>query len=69
MPRDIEKKFRSAGRVTTGLWGVGCATVAFLVIGAFFRLDEWTKGFLTNWLMIGAAGVIAGLGVFWFLMG
>lgn len=61
----VEQYFRKAGRVTSGLWGVGCAMAAFLVIGLFFRIDEWTKGYLTTWLFFAAVGIISGLAVLW----
>jgi hypothetical protein len=44
--------------------------VALLVaIAGYVRLDEWSKGFYTTWLRLGAAGVIgaAGAGI-WLLM-
>ncbi|QVL32219.1 hypothetical protein KIH39_25855 [Telmatocola sphagniphila] len=67
MPQSMEQQFRKAGRVVSGLWALGCSVAALLVIGAFFRLDEWTKGYLTTWLVVGSAGLISVFIVLMFL--
>jgi hypothetical protein len=40
------------GRILAGL------VVALAAVAGFIRLDEWTKGYLTNGLRIGAVGLI-----------
>jgi uncharacterized membrane protein len=67
MPQSMEQQFRKVGRVVSGLWALGCSVAALLVIGAFFRLDEWTKGYLTTWLVVGSAGLISVFIVLMFL--
>jgi hypothetical protein len=68
IPAQMEQQFRKAGRVVSGFWGLGCAVAALIVVGLFFRMDEWTKGYLTTWLALLSVGIISGLGVFWFLV-
>jgi hypothetical protein len=44
--------------VLAGLGGVAG------VLAMFFRIDAWTKGYLTSWLVlgtVGAGGLLAGL--------
>jgi hypothetical protein len=69
LPADIEQQFRKAGRITSALWGLGCAVAGLIVVGLFFRLDEWTKGYLTSLLVLLAALGLGGLAVLWFVYG
>lgn len=62
-PEDV-RKMRGLDRSSEALWilaGLG----ALAGVGAvFFRVDAWTKGYLTSWLVlgtVGAGGLLAGL--------
>ena len=59
------RALRTRDRVTDGLRGLGVITAVALAGFLFLRLDEWTKGYLTSWLAVGAAalggGVVAAL--------
>lgn len=62
-PDDV-RRMRALERSAEALWilaGLG----ALAGVGAvFFRVDAWTKGYLTSWLVlgtVGAAGLLAGL--------
>lgn len=59
------RALRTRDRVTDGLRGLGIITAVALAGFLFLRLDEWTKGYLTSWLAVGAAalggGVVAAL--------
>lgn len=59
------RELRTRDRVGDGLRGLGVVTAVALAGFLFLRLDEWTKGYLTSWLALGAAalggGVIAAL--------
>jgi hypothetical protein len=67
LPVYLEASFRKSARIQHGLYGVAGMTGVFLVLAGFFRVDEWTKGFLTTWLVVGAAGLISLFG-FLFLL-
>jgi hypothetical protein len=56
---DQDREFRAQGRM---LWlgKILAGLVVLLTAGAgYFRLDEWTKGYYTTWLRIGAAGFVS----------
>jgi hypothetical protein len=35
------------------------------MVVVFFRLDEWTKGYLTRWLMVGGIMLSAAIVALW----
>jgi hypothetical protein len=59
------RELRSQDRVYTGLRVTGVLVAIALAGFLFLRADEWTKGYLTRWLALGAAtaggGVAAAL--------
>jgi hypothetical protein len=55
------RALRSRDRTSSGVWLLGGALAILVVVGLFFRIDEWTKGFLTRWLIAGGVAIIAGL--------
>jgi hypothetical protein len=59
---------RRAERVADTGWLLAAACGALAVISLGFRLDEWTKGYLTRWLIIGAAGVIGLVAAAWWFI-
>jgi hypothetical protein len=61
------RELRAQERSGEALWVVAGVAALALVLAAFFRIDAWTKGYLTSWLVlgtIGAAGLLFGL--LWF---
>jgi hypothetical protein len=62
---DQVRELRTRDRVADGMRGLGVITAVALAGFLFLRLDEWTKGYLTSWLALGAAalggGVVAAL--------
>ncbi len=48
---------RERDRVVTGFWTLGGLLGILGIAAVLFRIDEWTKGYLTHWLI--AAGVFA----------
>jgi hypothetical protein len=61
------RELRSQERSSEALWmlaGLGGLAALFAV---FFRIDAWTKGYLTNWLVLGAVGTAALLGGLWWM--
>src|SRR5205807_1008781 len=62
-PRHL-RDLRSQERSAEALWMLAGAAVLASVIAVFFRIDAWTKGYLTSWLVlgtVGAASLLAGL--------
>ena len=58
------RTLRSRERSAEVLWGLGGAAALALVVAVFFRIDSWTKGYLTSWLVLGTVGsasLLAGL--------
>jgi hypothetical protein len=37
------------------------------MIALFFRVDSWTKGYLTSWLVLGTVGAAALLAGLWWM--
>lgn len=62
------RAFRKMERTSLSAIAVGLLAVAFLASWLYYRLDEWSKGYLTSWLAIGlvVAGSIVG-GIWWWL--
>lgn len=61
------RELRSHERSSEALWvlaGLGGLAALFAV---FFRIDTWTKGYLTNWLVLGTVGTAALLGGLWWM--
>jgi hypothetical protein len=59
------RALRSRDRASEALWvlaGLGGLAGVFAV---FFRIDAWTKGYLTSWLVLGTVGAAALLGGLW----
>jgi hypothetical protein len=64
------RELRREERVASGGWLLGGVSALLAVVALFFRFDEWTRGYLTRWLALGAAGLVAVLGAaWWFLKG
>ncbi len=51
---DQIQRLRSSERVNVGFRVGGVIFVMALAISGFLRLDEWTRGYLTVWLAVGA---------------
>lgn len=66
---DQVRAMRSHGRVLDALRVLGGLTALALAAFAFLRLDDWSKGYLTSWLGVGAAVLVAGAVAFAFLVG
>lgn len=63
------RELRAQERSSEALWilaGLGGLAALFAV---FFRIDSWTKGYLTNWLVLGTVGTAALLGGLWWMAG
>jgi hypothetical protein len=52
------QQLRATERVTIGFRVGGVLFALVAAAYAFLRLDQWTKGYLTTWLGIGAAAVV-----------
>lgn len=50
------RSLRERDRVVSGMWTLGGLLAILGVLALLFRLDEWTKGYLTRWLI--AAGIL-----------
>jgi hypothetical protein len=62
------RDLRERDRAFAGLWFLSGAMAVLGVITLAFRVDEWTKGFLTPWLVAGAGALSAALvAVWWFV--
>ncbi|MCE9530955.1 MAG: hypothetical protein K8T89_07510 [Planctomycetes bacterium] len=59
------RALRESERVTLGLWTLGGILGILAVIAALFFVDEWTKGYLTRWLIAGGLMLFIGLAVLW----
>jgi hypothetical protein len=55
------RALRARDRTGSGIWMLGGVLAILGVVALFFRVDEWTKGYLTRWLIAGGIAVIAGL--------
>jgi len=52
------QQLRSSERVNIGFRVGGVIFVMALAISGFLRLDEWTRGYLTVWLAVGAFTIV-----------
>jgi serine/threonine protein kinase len=55
------RDLRIRNRVADAFRGLGIITALALAGFLFLRLDEWSKGYLTSWLALGAAGIGGGI--------
>jgi|GEM_PF-758075 len=55
------RELRTRNRVADGLRGIGLLAGIALAGFLFLRLDEWSKGYLTSWLALGAAALAGGV--------
>lgn len=53
------RELRSQERSAEALWVLAGLGGLAAVAAGFFRVDAWTKGYLTNWLVLGTVGVAA----------
>ncbi len=59
LTEDHVQRLRSSDRVTLMLRVAGVFLTIFAAVYGFFRLDDWTKGYLTLWLACIAVGAVA----------
>jgi hypothetical protein len=57
---DQVRELRSQDRVSTGVRVLGALMAVALAAFLFLRADEWTKGYLTSWLALGAIALAGG---------
>ncbi|HEY8506515.1 MAG TPA: hypothetical protein VIL46_18170 [Gemmataceae bacterium] len=62
--RDLraEQRLLEVGR------GFGVVLVLLVVLAAFFRLDDWAKGYLTSWIALSIAALLVVAGVVAFML-
>jgi hypothetical protein len=61
------RALRSRDRSSEALWVLAGLGGLAGVLAVFFRIDAWTKGYLTSWLVLGTVGAAALLtGLWWF---
>ena len=63
------KELRREDRVAWAAWLIGGISILLGLVSIGFRLDEWTRGYLTRWLVIGTVVIIILVGVAWSFMG
>jgi hypothetical protein len=63
------KELRREDRVAWATWLMGGISIVLGLVSVGFRLDEWTRGYLTRWLIIGTVAIIVLVGVAWCFMG
>ena len=59
------RELRSQERSAEALWVLAGLGGLAAVFAGFFRLDAWTKGYLTNWLVLGTIGTLSLLAGLW----
>jgi hypothetical protein len=59
------RDLRQRDRLTAALGALGVLLALLGVVVLFFRLDEWTKGYLTRWLMVGGVMLSAAILAVW----
>jgi hypothetical protein len=62
---DQVRQLRSRERSAETLWVLAGLGGLAAVGAVFFRIDAWTKGYLTSWLVLGTVGAAALLGGLW----
>jgi hypothetical protein len=61
------REMRARERSSEALWVLAGLGGLAGVLAVFFRIDAWTKGYLTSWLVLGTVGAAALLtGLWWF---
>lgn len=61
------RELRSRQRSSETLWVLAGLGGLAGVAAVFFRIDAWTKGYLTSWLVLGTVGAGALLGGMWWM--
>lgn len=61
------RELRSQDRSSEALWVLAGFGGLAAVFAGFFRIDAWTKGYLTNWLVLGTIGALSLLVGLWWL--
>lgn len=61
------REVRSRERSSEALWVLAGMCGLAAVFAVFFKIDSWTKGYLTQWLVLGTIGAGAILGGFWWM--
>jgi hypothetical protein len=59
------RALRSRDRSSEALWVLAGLAGLAGVVAVFFRIDSWTKGYLTSWLILGTVGAATLLGGLW----
>jgi hypothetical protein len=59
------RALRSRDRSSEALWVLAGLGGLAGVLAIFFRIDAWTKGYLTSWLILGTVGAATLLGGLW----
>ena len=60
------RELRSQERASDALWVLAGLGGLAAVFAGFYRIDAWTKGYLTNWLVLGTIGALSLLvGLWW----
>ena len=57
---DQVRELRAQERVAAGLRVMGILVAVVLAAFLFLRADEWTRGYLTSWLALGAVALAGG---------
>jgi hypothetical protein len=59
------RELRARERSSEALWVLAGLGGLAAVLAVFFRIDAWTKGYLTSWLVLGTVGAATLLGGMW----
>jgi hypothetical protein len=59
------RELRARERSSEVLWVLAGLGGLAAVLAIFFRIDAWTKGYLTSWLVLGTVGAAGLLGGLW----
>ena len=61
------RELRSQERASDGLWILAGLGALAGVLAVFFKIDAWTKGYLTSWLVLGTVGAASLVGGLWWM--
>lgn len=61
------RELRSRERSSEVLWVLAGLAGLAGVFALFFRIDAWTKGYLTSWLVLGTVGAASLVGGLWWM--
>jgi hypothetical protein len=61
------RELRSRERASDGLWVLAGFGGLAAVLALFFKIDAWTKGYLTSWLVLGTVGAASLVGGLWWM--